>query len=179
MSTALVYVSVYILVHSPDCVCVNHMDKLGGAGFSTLICSSVVTTAVPGVPWGEWEKLVSRSGSYYIPGVLLVLCTIWFHRRGGTLWHMRLMLVGWKNFMGSTDKCIMYVRTQHNLPKPWTCLATSAVRYSLSKHEFFICSGEWARYQLSQQHIIRPCSRTHGQALERCSSYNYTAILLI
>ena len=82
MTAALMYVSVYILVHSPDCVCANHMHKLGGAGFSTLICSSVVTTVVPGVPWGGWEKLVSRSGSYNIPGVLLVLCTIRF-RSGG------------------------------------------------------------------------------------------------
>ena len=78
MSTALMYVSVYTPVHPPDCVCANHMDKLGSAGFSALICSSVVTAAVPGVPWGGWEKLVSWSGSYYIPGVPLVLCTIRF-----------------------------------------------------------------------------------------------------
>ena len=36
---------------------------------------------------------------------------------------------------------ITYVRTQHNLLKPWPCLATSAVRYSLSKHEFVICNN--------------------------------------
>ena len=79
-------------------MCKSHVHKLGGAGFSALICSSVVTTAVPGVPWGGWEKLVSWSGSYYIPGVLLVSCTI--RCRDGTILHARLVLCGMEKLHG-------------------------------------------------------------------------------